>query len=305
MLFDKPLREHPPFLQLLLLLMLCLMTGGLFAYLAMSTAPWLGDYDVASILSGLPTDPASVPLIWYLQGLSALGAFVVPGLIFAYYWDFEKPLEPLGIEQAKNAKAYLLTALLMVISIPLVYGIYALNQKMALPAGWESLEESWKTQEERAAATIGLLLDTPGTLALFFNLLILVLLPAFGEELIFRGLLQRIFLQASRNHHLAIWTTAILFSAIHMQWYGFLPRMMLGAGFGYLVVWSGSLFPAIFGHLLNNGMALLGEHAAQKGWLPGGEDWLMQLPYWVVAISFVLTALLLWDFYRLKPKHVF
>lgn len=305
MLFDKPLREHPPFLQLLLLLMLCLMTGGLFAYLAISTAHWLGNYDVANILSGLPTDPATVPLIWYLQGLSALGAFVLPGLLFAYYWDFEKPFEPLGLDGAKDPKSYLFTALVVVTSIPLVYGIYALNQKMTLPAGWENLEASWKAQEERAAATIGLLLDTPGTMALLLNLLILVLLPAFGEELIFRGLLQRIFHQASRNHHIAIWISAVLFSAIHLQWYGFLPRMMLGAGFGYLVVWSGSLFPAIFGHLLNNGMALLGEHAAQKEWLPGGEEWLMQLPLWASVVSAMLTALLMWAFYRLKPKQAF
>lgn len=305
MLFDKPLREHPPFLQLLLLLMLCLMTGGLFAYLAISTAHWLGDYDVASLLSGLPTDPQSVPLIWYLQGLSALGAFVVPGLIFAYYWDFDKPLAPLGLDHARQAKPYVLTALLMLASVPLVYGIYALNQKMALPPDWQSLEESWKAQEERAAATINLLLSTPGSWAVLINFLILVLLPAFGEELIFRGLLQRIFLQASRNQHVAIWTSAVLFSAIHLQWYGFLPRMVLGAGFGYLVVWSGSLFPAIFGHLLNNAMALLGEKAADKGWLPGGEDWLLQLPFWTIALSAVITALLMWTFSRLKPKNAF
>mgnify|MGYP002784587655 CR=1 FL=1 len=305
MLFDKPLREHPPFLQFFLLLMLCLMTGGLFAYLAINTAHWFGNADVNSILNGLPTDPQLVPMIWYLQGLSALGAFVIPGLLFAYYWDFEKKWEPFGLDQVKNPKAYLLIVLLMVTSIPLVYAIYGINQKMALPPGWEGLEANWKAQEEKAAATISLMLETPGTLALLINMLILVILPAFGEELLFRGLLQRIFQQASRNHHFAIWATAILFSAIHLQWYGFLPRMLLGAGFGYLVVWSGSLFPAIFGHLLNNGMALLGEHAAQKGWLPGGEDWLMQLPVWSVVASIILTSLLLWAIYRLKPKHTF
>jgi membrane protease YdiL (CAAX protease family) len=305
MLFNKPLREHPPLLQLLLLLMLCLMTGGLFAYLAISTSSWLGDFNVSALLSETPTNPSQVPMIWYLQGLSALGAFVIPGLIFAYYWDFDTPWEPLSLARANNSSAYVITAFLMVASIPLIYAIYALNQQMALPAGWESLEESWKAQEERAAATIGLLLGTPGWLALAINIIILVAIPAFGEELIFRGLLQRIFFQSSNNQHVAIWASAFLFSAIHFQWYGFFPRMLLGAGFGYLVVWSGSLFPAIFGHLLNNGLALFGEHAAQKGWLPGGEDWLMQLPWWITMLSVVATAGLLWIFYRLKPKTLF
>lgn len=301
MLFDKPLREHPPFLQLMLLLMLCLMTGGLFAYLAMSTASWLGDFNMQDVLEGKLNDASAVPILWYLQGLSALGAFVVPGLIFAYYWDFNTPWAPLGLKQSKEPRYYGLTLALMLVSIPLVYSIYSFNQQITLPTGWEELEKSWKLQEEKAAATIGLLLSTPGFLALGINILILVVLPAFGEELIFRGLLQRIMQQAFNNYHVAIWITAILFSAIHLQWYGFLPRMLLGAGFGYLAVWSGSLLPAIFGHLLNNGLALLGEHAAQNGWLPGGEDWLMQLPLWSVILSLAATSGLLWVFYRLKP----
>lgn len=301
MLFDKPLREHPPFLQIMLLLMLCLMTGGLFAYLAVSTAPWLGNYNLQDILEGKLNDRAAVPLLWYIQGLSALGAFVIPGLIFAYYWDFETAWAPLGLQNAGKWQFYLLTFLLIVASVPFIYGIYAFNQEISLPAGWEDLEKSWKIQEERAASTIKLLLETPGFLALSINIVILVLLPAVGEELIFRGLLQRILHQATANHHVAIWITAILFSAIHMQWYGFLPRMLLGAGFGYLAVWSGSLLPAIFAHLLNNGLALLGERAAQNGWLPGGEEWLMQLPAWLALLSLVLTSGLLWAFYRLKP----
>lgn len=301
MLFDKPLREHPPFLQLMLLLMLCLMTGGLFAYLAISTASWLGDFQLQDILEGKLNDAAAVPVLWYIQGLSALGAFVVPGLIFAFYWDFETPWAPLGLQNATKPSFYSLTFLLMLVSIPLVYSIYAFNQQINLPAGWEELEKSWKLQEDRAASTIKLMLEAPGILALTINVCILVLLPAFGEELIFRGLLQRIFQQALANQHVAIWITAILFSAIHMQWYGFLPRMLLGAGFGYLAVWSGSLMPAIFGHLLNNGLALLGERAAQNGWLPGGEEWLMQLPTWLALLSLALTSALLWAFYRLKP----
>ena len=82
-------------------------------------------------------------------------------------------------------------------------------------------------------------------------------LPAIGEELLFRGIVQRMFVRITKNIHWGIWISAILFSAMHMQFYGFIPRMLLGALFGYLLVWSGSMWLPILGHFLNNGIAVV------------------------------------------------
>lgn len=87
---------------------------------------------------------------------------------------------------------------------------------------------------------------------LLMNLVIMAVIPAVGEELIFRGCLQRIFCKWIASPHVCIWLVAIIFSAIHMQFYGFLPRMLIGALFGYLYFWSKNIYVPIFAHFLNN-----------------------------------------------------
>ena len=92
---------------------------------------------------------------------------------------------------------------------------------------------------------------------LFINLLMIAIIPAIGEEFFFRGLLQRIFSNWVRNTHWGIIISAFLFSAIHMQFYGFFPRFLLGAMFGYLFVWSGSLWLPVLAHFINNSLAVI------------------------------------------------
>src|SRR5207344_1198984 len=94
-------------------------------------------------------------------------------------------------------------------------------------------------------------------LSLAINLFIIAFLPALGEELFFRGMMQKLFSQLTKNNHLAIIITSIIFSAIHLQFYGFLPRMVLGIFLGYLLVWSGSLWLPILAHFVNNASAVL------------------------------------------------
>ena len=91
----------------------------------------------------------------------------------------------------------------------------------------------------------------------------LAMLPAVCEEWLFRGTLQPIVARATKNYHAGIWISAVLFSAIHMQFFGFLPRLLLGASFGYLVVHSGSIWPAILAHFINNVSVVL------SAWWPG------------------------------------
>ena len=97
--------------------------------------------------------------------------------------------------------------------------------------------------------------ETPGVFVLAF--LIIAIVPGIGEELVFRGFLQKYFLKAYKNPHIAIWASAIMFSAIHLQFYGFVPRMLLGALFGYLYHWTGNLIIPIVAHVANNGFMLV------------------------------------------------
>ena len=96
--------------------------------------------------------------------------------------------------------------------------------------------------------------------SLIVTVLMVGLMTGIGEELTFRGIIQSLVTEKSNNHHIAIWVTAIIFSAIHFQFFGFFPRMLLGAFFGYLMVWSGSIWLPIYAHFLNNSMAVVAAY---------------------------------------------
>lgn len=104
------------------------------------------------------------------------------------------------------------------------------------------------------------------------TLVAVAVLPAICEEWLFRGTLQPIIAKWSGNIHIGVWISAILFSAIHFQFFGFIPRMLLGAGFGYMVVASGSLWPAILGHFVNNGIAVFAAWWLGPEWVAEGMN---------------------------------
>ena len=96
------------------------------------------------------------------------------------------------------------------------------------------------------------------------GIIVIAVLPAVGEELLFRGCIQNQLFNITRNTHLAIWITAFFFSAIHVQFLGFVPRMLLGALFGYLYFWSGNLLVPMLAHFFNNGLQIFLLYAYQR-----------------------------------------
>jgi membrane protease YdiL (CAAX protease family) len=128
---------------------------------------------------------------------------------------------------------------------------------MVLPDFLSGLEQWMRESEAQAEELTRAFLTFNGIGSLFYILIIVAVVPAIGEELLFRGVLQKIILQWTKKPHLAIWITAIAFSALHMQFFGFLPRMLLGVVFGYLFFWTNSLWLPILGHFINNGSVVL------------------------------------------------
>ena len=126
-----------------------------------------------------------------------------------------------------------------------------------MPDALSGLEKSLKALEDSNKEQINILLGEPTIGSLIMSVLIIGLLTGLGEELFFRGTLQNIFRTRPMNPHSAIWITAIIFSALHFQFYGFIPRVLLGAFFGYLILWSGSIWLPIFAHALNNSLVVI------------------------------------------------
>lgn len=148
------------------------------------------------------------------------------------------------------APAIWLIPLLTLVSLPLIQASFEVNQWL-IPEG-SMIEDLVKPREDNAEDMLEAMLGGGGIERLLLNLLIVAVLPAVCEEYVFRGTLQPLLAKATGNVHVAIWATGFLFSFIHFQFYGFLPRLLLGVYFGYLVIHLGSLWPAILAHFLNN-----------------------------------------------------
>lgn len=139
------------------------------------------------------------------------------------------------------------------------------NATLQFPEFMSSFEEWARTREDFATRVTEFLTTFNSVGELLTGLLVIALLPAIGEEFVFRGLLQPQLHKNIGNIHAAIWISAILFSALHMQFFGFVPRVFLGALFGYLYYWSGNLWIAILAHFVNNGFSVLMLYFYQQG----------------------------------------
>ena len=191
-----------------------------------------------------------------------------------------------------------IAGLLIFTALPIINFVYELNMSLDLPDG--PIEEFFRDAEGRAEVLTKAFLTMDGYGDLIFNLVLIALIPALGEELLFRGVLQRMFVKSTGNIHIGIWVTAALFSAIHFQFYGFVPRMLLGALLGYLLAWSGSLWVPILGHFINNGAAVYAQWLSSQGVVPEDfEDVGAAEGEWMfVLVSVALTGLLLLALYR-------
>ena len=177
---------------------------------------------------------------------------------------------------------------------------------MKLPEALSGIENWMRTMEDAAELMVEKFMKVETMPGLFFNIFMIGMLPALGEELMFRGVIQRIFTNWTKNYHWAIWITAFLFSAMHMQFYGFLPRMVLGAMFGYLLVWTRTMWVPIVAHLANNTMGVMGYFLINKGVVTKDVDELGAGPGQVslVIISVILTGLLLFLIYRREQGKI-
>ena len=284
--------EINPFLQLLLLLAYAFVGAIVFTVLAfiiiliLYGLPILSNFQL--LLSG---DPKYLDGIKIMQILSSIGMFVAPPIALAYTERY-KPSGFFGLGKPKM-QLLLLVLIIMAISMPFMEWTAVINQKMVLPEFLRGVERWMKEKEAEAMRLTMQLIKARSNLDFFVNLIMIAVLPAIGEELMFRGGLQRSVNRIFGNHHAAIWLSAIIFSAIHVQFYGFIPRMLLGAGFGYLYYFSGNLWYAILAHFLNNAYAVCIAFYMQKHNIPldKAED-PIGFPWYGYLISAIITIAL-------------
>ncbi|MDX9748982.1 MAG: type II CAAX endopeptidase family protein [Paludibacter sp.] len=258
-----------------------------------------------SLVSMLITggDFSSLTSLRLAQLLQSVGLFVLPPLVLAYVWS-STPSEWLHTHRRPELPVSLLVVLIMWSAIPAINLLGSLNQQIQLPESLAGLEASLKAMEAEAEALTKRLLTMNSVGEFLFTIGLVALIPAVGEELFFRGVIQKL-IHTKWGPHAAVWLTALIFSAIHFQFYGFVPRMMLGALMGYLLVWSGSLWYPIVAHFVNNATVVFFYYADQRGWIHfdlenfGGRETAI-----AGYISIVAVSLLLWVYRRnLMNRH--
>lgn len=198
----------------------------------------------------------------WIQLFSSLGTFLFPAVVMAWLCS-PNAKEYLYLNQKTDGNVVILVFLSMFLITPLISLTGVLNKEMVLPSFLEPLETWMKSQEELAEQLTNLFLAGDGISAFLANLLVMAIIAAITEEFLFRGVLSRVFEKWTRNPHIAIWCIAILFSAFHLQFYGFIPRMLLGAYFGYLLYWSKNIWIPVVAHLANNAYSIIGMSNSQ------------------------------------------
>ena len=293
-------QQNTPYSQFLVSVGIILLSAVLFTVIGMvaGTAIYgLTMTELQSIL-GQNNTPQALSIFRLIQTIFAFGAFVVPPFVIAYLFS-EKPLEYLGLTKRSKAATYFLIAICMITITPLINFLGEVNSQMHLPGFLKGVEEWMRAAEDEAGKLTKMFLkmDTPADLII--NLIMIALIPAIGEELVFRGVVQRIFTTWSKNIHLSVWVAAFLFSAMHAQFYGFIPRFLLGGILGYLFVWSGNIWLPITAHFVNNAGAVIFTYLYQHGKTTIDPDAIgAESDFGSVAMSIALGAALLYVIWK-------
>lgn len=287
-------------LLILVGLILIGMAAGSIAGVLLISSIW-GDTSILTEINTLDQAPVYSPENWYkiivLQAVGHLFTFLLPAL---FYWKIveRKPASAFCLQSRDSYRDLVPIFFLTIVLMPFTGLVAEWNESMILPDSLSGIEEWMKNSESTLARLTEFLLSFRNIPELVIAVFVIAVIPAIGEEVLFRGILQRKLAEHWANVHLGIWVSAFLFSAIHFQFYGFLPRLFLGAMFGYLYFWTGRLSMAIFAHFINNAVTVLMMWMYRQQVISLDISSSQAIPLWMGAASLVVSVWLLRVVYR-------
>ena len=288
---EAPLRIH--LLLLAAILLLFWVLSSIAATIVLASA----GYDL-TVLQKISSGEAGryVDVLQMLQIIQSVCLFVLPPFVYAYLVSGNIS-DSLCIKVKPNIAGILLSIAVLFFSVPLINYAGKLNSQIHLPDFMKEIDVWMQEKENFANEVSSAFMNRPAS-KLPINLLMIAVIPALGEELLFRAVVQQLVIRLVRNMHGGIWITSVLFGALHLQFFTFLPRVILGSLFGYLLEYSRSLWYPILVHFLNNTMAILFAYfgnffsGMQQLEKMGTEK--PELP--IVLLSILLTLMTLWIF---------
>lgn len=211
---------------------------------------------IMSISGQTDINLVSLNVLKVLQTVQEVFMFLLPALLLVIFFE-KKPVKYLTLDSKLLPLDMLLIVGLTLSIQPCINWLGHLNSAITFPESLAGIEASLKQTEDSLSKLTDHFLSDLSPWGFASSIIVVALVAAVCEEFFFRGVLQQLFIRLSKNIHLGIWITAIIFSAIHLQFYGFIPRVILGALLGYTFVWTKSIWAAILMHFLNNALAVV------------------------------------------------
>jgi membrane protease YdiL (CAAX protease family) len=307
-MYRQALRESKPSTQLLFTALIIFISG-LAVMILSIVLGWLIYGINLSEMQNLMQDvsnPKNISVLKFFQTFQSIGVFIIPPFIIAWFF-YENPAEFLKFDKRPDLKSVLFVIAIIYFANPFINFLTEINSKLSLP-GWMSTIETWMQNSEHQADQITkAFLATTSLSDLLMNITMIGILPALGEELLFRGIIQQLFKKKFGNAHAAIWISAAIFSALHMQFFGFLPRLVLGAMFGYMLEWSGTLWLPILAHFVNNTTAVIAYYLSKRGMIGIDIDKTgtsSDGSSYLVIVSIILLFVLFRALYSRREKNI-
>jgi len=298
---SSPLRQ---FLLLLLLLIVFLIFSTLLGLLMLVPFYGAGVINELSNVSDY-SDPRVLAMLKFFQIVNQIGTLILPSVVFAMLVD-HLPFSYLHADKAPKWQHMIIATILIFAANPFIGWMVDWNQGMHFPS-WLSGIEAWmKSSEANAEKITEAFLVSRGVGGLMLNMLMIAVLPAIGEEFLFRGVFTKLFALWLKNRHAGVWIAAFLFSAIHLQFYGFVPRLMLGAAFGYLFIWTGNIWVPVTAHFINNASSVIVEYLADKNLISTNADNFGKTdnPAIIIASVIICAALMTFVYMRRNEFHI-
>jgi membrane protease YdiL (CAAX protease family) len=277
-----------------------------FQFIAPLLAIPFYDFDLMKtyeVITNPLSDPNSkVPLL-IVQGVVSAGTFIlIPWWIIKRYLHL--PISEFFTFHRQNQLPLLFTFLMVFTFMGFNSFFIYWNMNMELPESMAAVERMIKSMEDQLELITKHLTAFDSFWQFLLGFAVIAIIPGIGEELLFRGLIQNSFNKIFKNPHVAIWFAAFLFGAFHFQFYGVLPRILLGALFGYLYYFSGHLGYAMFAHFVNNGFMIIMLYIYQLGWINYDVESMDSDPQaWSSLLFGILTAGLIWVFHQQFSKQ--
>jgi len=278
------------------MLLLLMIAGAMLGYIiALASIPLVFQIPFSALMgvlnmdSGLEITPA---VLKYVQLILATFVFIVPANAYSYlfsdntfvFFEFKKP----------SLVFLFFAALLWLFTLPIISFLADINNKIAFPTSFAGLENSFRLAEARAENATRFLLNITSLSGLMVNLLVIAVVAAIAEELIFRGIIQKLLFEQSKNIHLAIWLTALVFSLFHLQFFAIIPRIVLGAALGYTFYWSKSIWVPIFFHFINNASIVLASYLYQQKVITTDPNEITFFPISVLFVAFICSIAIIY-----------